>query len=241
MVVGDRQVENDRALLAAEEAAPAPGQRRGAGAPRAPTIPDTTSGFRAYNREAAIQLHGRLEVHLHARVDHPGGQDARGHRPRADPDEPEDARVAPVPVDVGLRPPQRARDLPDLLAVRAAARLHDRGRDRWALAARSSGAASPTSTRRGRGRRPRPVADPRRRAVHRRRAARGARRRWATSSPACARSSSARSSASAASSCSSASSRRTTSRAAGGRRAPTTGAEAGRATGKTDEREALKL
>ena len=30
---------------------------------------------------------GGLEVHLHARDDHPGGQDARGGRPRADPDQ----------------------------------------------------------------------------------------------------------------------------------------------------------
>ena len=33
---------------------------------------------------------GRLAVHLHARDDHPGGQDAGRDRPRPDPDEPED-------------------------------------------------------------------------------------------------------------------------------------------------------
>ena len=55
---GDRRPGDghDRALLAAQEAAPAPRQRRGPAAPRAPRVPDTTSGFRAYNREAALQL-----------------------------------------------------------------------------------------------------------------------------------------------------------------------------------------
>ena len=69
---------------------------------------------------------GRLEVHLHARDDHPGGQDDGRDRPRAGPHQPEDARVAAVPVDVDLHPPQRRLDLPDLRDVRAAAGVHDR-------------------------------------------------------------------------------------------------------------------
>ena len=85
---------------------------------------------------------GRLEVHLHAGDDHPGGQDDRRDRPRPDPDEPEDARVAPVPVDVVLRAPQRRLDLPDLLDVRAAARVHDAGGGPRPRRRRRSGCAS---------------------------------------------------------------------------------------------------
>ena len=65
---------------------------------------------------------GRLEVHVHARDDHPGRQAARRDRPRPDRDEPEDARVAPVPVGVLVRAAQRRRDRAHLRAVRAAAR-----------------------------------------------------------------------------------------------------------------------
>ena len=78
--------------------------------------------------------------------------------------------------------------------------------------------------------------------VHRRRAARRARRdrRHPRRHAAC--SSSACSSASGGSSCSSAWRRRTTSRAARETgQAATTGAQSGRATGKTEDREALKL
>ena len=66
---------------------------------------------------------GRLEVHLHARDDHPGGQAAGRDRPRPGPHQPEDARVAPVPLDGLLRAAQRRLDLPHLRAVRAAAGL----------------------------------------------------------------------------------------------------------------------
>ena len=55
MVVGDREVDDDRALLAAEEAL----QRLGSWVVRQASdtdVPDTTSGFRAYNREAALQM-----------------------------------------------------------------------------------------------------------------------------------------------------------------------------------------
>ena len=91
-------------------------------------MPDTTSGFRAYNREAALSLQvvskftytletiiqaGKLPV----AVDHvPIRTNAKT------------ARVAAVPVDVVLRAPQRRLDLPHLLDVRAAARVHDSAR-----------------------------------------------------------------------------------------------------------------
>ncbi len=161
--------DDDRALLAAEEVAAA---LRLVG--RAPGVADRRAGHdvglpRLQPRGRAGPA-GRLEVHLHARDDHPGGQDDRRDRPRPDPDERQDARVAAVPVDVVLRPPQRRLDLPHLLDVRAAARVHDAGvprrhrRDRRLDALlRRLGA--------GRRRRPRPVADPRRGAVQRRRRA----------------------------------------------------------------------
>ncbi len=65
----------------------------------------------------------RIEVHLHARDDHPGRQAARRDRPRPGSHEPEDARVAAVPLDGRLRAPQCRLDLPHLRAVRAAARV----------------------------------------------------------------------------------------------------------------------
>ena len=55
MVVGDRQVDDDRALLAAKKLL----QRLGSWVVRQASsteVPDTTSGFRAYNREAALQM-----------------------------------------------------------------------------------------------------------------------------------------------------------------------------------------
>ena len=164
-----------RALLAGTSAgcsgsAPGSCARR----PR-PRCPDTTSGFRAYNREAALQMQvvskftytletiiqaGKLTV----AIDHV-----------ADPHQPQDARVAAVPVDGGLHPPQRAVDLPDLLPVRAAEGVLER-RDRDGRA--GAGGVRPlpdrcsSSTRRRD--RPHPVADPRRRAVQRGDAARRA-------------------------------------------------------------------
>ena len=72
--------------------------------------------------------HGRLALHLHAGDDHPGRQAARRDRPRPDPHQPEDPRVAAVSLDVGLRAPQRGLDLPHLRPVRAAARVLEPGR-----------------------------------------------------------------------------------------------------------------
>ena len=92
------------------------------------TVPDTTSGFRAYNREAALAMQVvsnytyTLETIIQAgkmliAVDHvPVATNAKT------------ARVAAVPVDVELHPPQRRLDLPHLLDVRAAARVHDSAR-----------------------------------------------------------------------------------------------------------------
>ena len=117
--------DDDRALLAGEEDAPA---ARLLG--RAPGVADRRPrhhlGLPRLQPRGRAQPPGRLEVHLHARDDHPGGEDDGRDRPRAGPDQPEAARVAPVPVDVDLHPPQRGLDLPHLRALRAAARVHDR-------------------------------------------------------------------------------------------------------------------
>ena len=71
-------------------------------------ITDTTSGFRAYNREAALQLLGRRQLHLHAGEPDPGRQDAGRGRPGRGRDQPADPRVAAVRLDRRLRAPQRA-------------------------------------------------------------------------------------------------------------------------------------
>ncbi len=132
---------SDRALLAREEAAPALGQRR-----RAARLGHRRArhhlGLPRLQPRGRAADPGGVEVHLHARVDHPGGQDAGGGRPRPGQDQPEDARVAPVPLDRRLRAPQQRVDLPHLRALRAAAavpRPPPRSR-RWS--APSSGRAS---------------------------------------------------------------------------------------------------
>ena len=85
---GDRRPQDrpDRALLAAEEAPPAPRQRGGAPRVRHERARHHLGLPRLQPRGRAADA-GGLQVHLHARVDHPGGQDARGGRPRPDPDE----------------------------------------------------------------------------------------------------------------------------------------------------------
>ena len=99
-------------------------------------MPDTTSGFRAYNREAALQLQVvskftyTLETIIQAgkmlvAVDHV-----------ADPDQPEDARVAPVPLDVAPTCAATRVSIFRIYAhVRAAARVHDAARCVVGLAA----------------------------------------------------------------------------------------------------------
>ena len=114
----------DRALLAAQEA---PSEARLVG--RAPGVGHRRHrhdlGFPRLQPRGRDADGGRLEVHLHARDDHPGRQAARRDRGRPDPHQPEDARVAPLPVDERLRPPQHDLDRAHLRPVRAAARLHD--------------------------------------------------------------------------------------------------------------------
>ena len=224
-----------RALLAAEDLA---AEARLVG--RAPGLLDRGSrhdlGLSRLQPRGRDPDGGRLEVHVHAGDDHPGGQAARRRRPRADPDEPEDARIAPVSVDVVLRAAQLGLDLPDLHPVRAAEGLHERGRGHRPRRARRLGALRLLLRRRRRGQGPRPVAHPRRGAVQRGDGARGARhhgrpaRGPAHDGPAHVRARAAHRAA--------ARRRALALRARRRRRAgqsPTTGADAGAATGKTDD------
>ena len=73
-------------------------------------VPDTTSGFRAYNREAAIQMAVVSKYTYTLETIIQAGKLLVATDHVADRDQPEDARVAPVPVDGLLRAPQRGRD-----------------------------------------------------------------------------------------------------------------------------------
>ena len=113
MVVGDRRSATIEHFSGAKKAL----QRLGSWVVRrlsGTEIADTTSGFRAYNREAALGAARRRQLHLHAGEPDPGRQDAGRGRPGRGRDQPADARVAPVRLDRRLRAPQRALDPPHL-------------------------------------------------------------------------------------------------------------------------------
>ena len=127
MVIGDRQVETIEHFSAPKKLL----QRLGSWVVRhasSTEIPDTTSGFRAYNREAALQMQAVSKFTYTLETMIQAGQAAGRGRPRPDPDEPEDPRVAPVPLDGGVRAAQRAVDLPRVLPVPAAQGVLDRRR-----------------------------------------------------------------------------------------------------------------
>ena len=107
LVVGDREVQTIEHFSPRQEAAPAPRQLG-----RAARVQHDGAGHdlrlsRLQPRGRAADA-GRLAVHLHAGDDHPGGQDAGRDRPRPDPDQPEDAGLAPVQVDLVVRAHERA-------------------------------------------------------------------------------------------------------------------------------------
>ena len=141
----------DRALLAAEEAPPAAGQRGGA-ARLGHHRPRHHLGLPRLQPRGRAADAGGLEVHLHARDDHPGRQDAGGRRARADPDQREDARVAPVPLDVGVRAPQRRGRSSASTRSTSRCGCSSSPRRRWRSRRRSSGPASSTSSSRARAR-----------------------------------------------------------------------------------------
>ena len=115
-------------------------------------VPDTTSGFRAYNREAAIQMAvvSKYTYTLETIIQAGKLLVATDHVAIAD--QPEDARVAAVPVDELLRAAQRRGDLAHLHAVRAAEGVHDAGARpvRPRADPVDAGSSSPTSTARAR-------------------------------------------------------------------------------------------
>ena len=135
----------DRALLPAEEAPAASRQRRGAGGRRAPTCPTprpasapTTARPRCRCRWCPSSPTRSRRSSRRARCWWPSSTCPSHQR--------EDARVAAVPVDVGLRAPQRRSDLPGLLALRAACACSSSPPLRWPFPRRSSGRASSTSS-----------------------------------------------------------------------------------------------
>ena len=119
MVVGDREVADDRSFLPCEEG---PAEVRQLGRP--PTfrhrVTDATSGFRAYNREAALQLlvvdnfTYTLESLIQAGKGKVAVDEVR------DPHQRQDPGVAALRLDLDLRAPQRPGDPPDLHPLRAA-------------------------------------------------------------------------------------------------------------------------
>ena len=84
-------------------------------------VPDTTSGFRAYNREAALQMQAvsKFTYTLETIIQAGKLLVAVDHVPIRTNPKTRESRL--FPSMARLRAPQRAVDLPDLLAVRAAA------------------------------------------------------------------------------------------------------------------------
>ena len=152
MVIGDRETDQIEHFSPLKKRLQRLGQRGGAARLRAPSVPDTTSGFRAYNREAALQMQVvskftyTLETIIQAgkmlvAVDHVADPDQRRRRAsRAC-----SRRCGPT---CGAT---RVVDLPHLRALRAAARVPDRRRARRRSSARSSGPASSASSSQGEG------------------------------------------------------------------------------------------
>ena len=98
MVIGDRetdQIEHFSPLKKRLQRLGSAVVRRASGT----NVPDTTSGFRAYNREAALQIQVVSKFTYTLETIIQAGKHDRGRRPRPDPDQPDDARVAPVPLD----------------------------------------------------------------------------------------------------------------------------------------------
>ena len=248
MVIGDRKTDTIEHFSPLKKLAPAPRQRRSQGSLGHPR-PGHHVRLPRLQPRGRSPAAGGIEVHLHARVADPGGQDAGGGRSRAGADERADAPLASVPLDVVVRAAQRHLDLPHLRALRAAAAVPGGRRAGGAGGRRDLGAVRLVLPVR-RGRRPRPVADPRIHAVRRRgpaRRARGGRGHPRRQPRAPAADPRARAARGAAAGCGALALRAGRRR---GVREATTGAQSGRATGKAGssdpdpgdaEREAVKL
>ena len=135
MVIGDRETDSIEHFSPLKKRL----QRLGSAVVRRASdtdVPDTTSGFRAYNREAALQMQVVSKFTYTLETIIQAGKQTVALDARPDPDQRADARLAPVPVDVGLRAAQLALDLPHLRALRAAARVHVRPPRWWRSSAR---------------------------------------------------------------------------------------------------------
>ena len=176
MVIGDRetdQIEHFSPLKKRLQRLGSAVVRRASGT----DVPDTTSGFRAYNREAALQIQvvSKFTYTLESIIQAGKMLVAVDHVPVRTNEQ--DARVAPVPVDVGLRAAQHAS------RSSASTRSTSRCACSWSRR-RSPALVGAVIWARflcfffvaDERRRAHPVADPRLDAVHRRRAARRARR-----------------------------------------------------------------
>ena len=94
IVIGDRNIAELQPHVVAQASAPAAGELGRAAGVQHRSVPDTTSGFRAYTREAALRMTIVSEFSYTLGVDHPGRQEAHGDRARAGRDQPAHARVA---------------------------------------------------------------------------------------------------------------------------------------------------
>ena len=126
MVVGDRQVKDVEHFSASKKLAPAARELGGAARLGHRASPTRPPGFRAYNREAALQLQvvSNYTYTLESLIQAGKMLVALEHVPIAH--QPEDPRLAPRRLHRPLRAPQRAGRLPRLRPVRAAAGVHDR-------------------------------------------------------------------------------------------------------------------
>ena len=240
MVIGDRetdQIEHFSPLKKRLQRLGSAVVRRASGT----DVPDTTSGFRAYNREAALQMQvvSKFTYTLETIIQAGKMLVAVDHVPIRTNEQTRESRLFPSMWAYVRRNTVsifRIYALYEPLRVFLAAALLT------ALVGAVIWARFLYFFFSGRGRRPHPVADPRLDAVHRRRAVRRARRdrrhprRHPRAPAAHPRARAARRAAPR---------RRALALRAGRRARPasraTTGAQAGRATGKTEEREALKL
>ena len=145
MVIGDRetdQIEHFSPLKKRLQRLGSAVVRRASGT----NVPDTTSGFRAYNREAALQMQvvSKFTYTLESIIQAGKMLVAVDHVPIRTNEQTRESRL--FPSMWAVRAAQRGLDLPHLRALRAAARVPRRRVLRGARRRRSSGPASSTSS-----------------------------------------------------------------------------------------------
>ena len=145
MVIGDRETDTIEHFSPLKKRLQRLGSavvRRASGT----SVPDATSGFRAYNREAALQLQvvSKFTYTLESLIQAGKMLVAVEHVPIRTNEQTRESRLFPSMWAYVRR--NAALDLPHLRALRAAARVPDRRRARGARRRRSSGRASSTSS-----------------------------------------------------------------------------------------------